>query len=141
MLIDNSVGENPPPLPYRGASGPVVSRDEARRRFVAGMFRTKQPDAYIDRLTAASLAVPARDAVALLHYPVPRSYWREAILSTTVPVLYVVRPGLRGRPKTCCATGRNTELRCSPKLAMRCSSTMRSGSTSCWKFVETNVRT
>jgi microsomal epoxide hydrolase len=29
----------------------------------------------------------------LLAYPMPRTYWRDAIYSTEKPVLYVVRPG------------------------------------------------
>jgi microsomal epoxide hydrolase len=28
----------------------------------------------------------------LLAYPVPRSYWREAVYSTSKPLLYAVRP-------------------------------------------------
>ena len=30
---------------------------------------------------------------ALLAYPLPRTYWRDALYSTSRPVLYVVRPG------------------------------------------------
>lgn len=63
-------------------------------RFVAGMFRDRQSTAYIDRLTDATLHTPEAAARALLSYPVPRSYWREAIYSTRKPVLYIVRPGL-----------------------------------------------
>jgi len=108
VLIDNSVGENPPPLPLRARPGPYLTHAQYMRAFVAHMFRSYQPPAYLARLTAATLVTPVADADALLRYPVPRSYWREAIFATHCPVLYVVRPGLAGqaenlqrdRPKT-----------------------------------------
>jgi non-heme chloroperoxidase len=97
VLIDNSVGENPPPLAYRSAPRPALSRDAAMRAFVAGMFHTRQSPAYLDRLTAVALRVPPADAEALLNYDVPRSYWKAALLSTDMPVLYVVRPHLQAQ--------------------------------------------
>jgi pimeloyl-ACP methyl ester carboxylesterase len=66
VLIDNSVGENPPPLPDHGVPVPVLSRDAARRRFVVGMFRTPQPEAYIDRLTAGCRGAAALPGAAQL---------------------------------------------------------------------------
>jgi len=97
VLIDNSVGENPPPRPAPYRPGPVLSHDEYMKYFVAGMFHTRQSPVYLARLTAASLEMPQADADALLRYPVPRSYWKAALLSTDVPVLYVVRPHLAGQ--------------------------------------------
>ncbi len=96
VLVDNSVGEEPPPVrvPVRPHRGPALPRPVVMHRFVAGMFRGRQPAAYIDRLTAAALHTPEAAARALLSYPVPRTYWREAIYSTRKPVLYIVRPGL-----------------------------------------------
>jgi non-heme chloroperoxidase len=96
VLVDNSVGEKPPPIavPVRPHRGPPLPRPVAMHRFVASMFHGRQPAAYIDRLTAAALHTPEAGARALLSYPVPRSYWREAIYSTRKPVLYIVRPGL-----------------------------------------------
>jgi non-heme chloroperoxidase len=96
VLVDNSVGEEPAPIPVplRPHRGPPPSRPAAMHRFVVGMFRGRQPDAYIDRLTAAALHTPEAAARALLSYPVPRTYWREAIYSTRKPVLYIVRPRL-----------------------------------------------
>ena len=68
----------------------------------------RRPPAYLDRLTEATLHTPEAACRALLSYPVPRTYWREAIYSTAKPVLYVVRPGFaaqaanlqRNRPNT-----------------------------------------
>lgn len=109
VLVDNSVGEEPPPV--AGKPGPATRPPPHAvfmRNFVRGMFRTHQSAAYLDELTAATLRTPEYAARALLSYPVPRTYWREAIYATHVPVLYVVRPGFaaqaanlqRNRPDT-----------------------------------------
>ena len=94
VLIDNSIGEDPPPvpspLPIRRT--PRLPREEQMRRFVAGMFRSSPGPAYLDRLTETALRTPPEAAAALGNYGVPRTYWREAVYSTQKPVLYVVRP-------------------------------------------------
>jgi non-heme chloroperoxidase len=110
VLVDNSVGENPPPKPEPYHPGPPVSRADYMREFVAGMFLTPQSPEYLNALTAATLRVPALDARALLEYPVPRSYWREAIYSTDRPVLYVVRPHLAGQADNLLADRPNTQI-------------------------------
>jgi non-heme chloroperoxidase len=93
VLVDNSVGEEPPPPAPRHHVVPVLPRDVAMHRFVTAMFRSRQSDAYLDRLTEATLHTPERARRALLNYPFPRTYWRDALYSTDKPVLYVVRPG------------------------------------------------
>jgi microsomal epoxide hydrolase len=65
----------------------------AMHRFVAGMFLHKPSESYLDRLTEATLRTPEAASRALLAYPMPRTYWRDALYSTQKPVLYVVRPG------------------------------------------------
>lgn len=94
VLIDNSVGEDPPPAPRTGArpSSPLLSREQRMRRFVRGMFRRSPGETYLAALTEASLRTPPDAAAALLSYPVPRSYWRDALYSVRRPVLYVVTP-------------------------------------------------
>jgi microsomal epoxide hydrolase len=117
VLIDNSVGENPPPSPAprpRYARRPL-SHDEYMRDFVIGMFRTPQSPGYINRLTAATLRLPEYDARELLEYPVPRSYWREAIMSTSKPVLYVVRPHLTGQANNLLIDRPNTQIAIFPR--------------------------
>jgi microsomal epoxide hydrolase len=109
VLVDNSVGEEPAPLPvvHRRPARPVP-RPLYMERFVRTMFRTPQDPEWLDRLTEATLHTPAWAARELLDYPVPRSYWREALYSTAKPVLYIVRPGFaaqaanleRNRPNT-----------------------------------------
>jgi microsomal epoxide hydrolase len=102
VLVDNSVGEEPAPAPappQRHGRPPRRrgSHALAMRAFVLSMFRTPQPPAYIDRLTEATMHTPPRAAAALLAYPVPRSFWKEAIYSTDKPVLYLVTPHFEGQ--------------------------------------------
>jgi len=115
VLIDNSVGENPPPRPSPYHPGPVLSHDAYMRAFVAAMFHTPQSPAFIDRLTAATLRLPAEDAQALLRYPVPRSYWKQALLSTDIPVLYAVRPHLAGQAHSLAIDRPNTTIAIFPQ--------------------------
>jgi microsomal epoxide hydrolase len=111
VLIDNSVGENPPPLaapaPRRRAP---VSHAAYMHAFVASMFHTRQSPLYIDRLTEAALRTPEQYARQLLEYPVPRSYWREAIFATSRPVLYIVRPRLSGQANNLLLDRPNTQI-------------------------------
>jgi non-heme chloroperoxidase len=99
VLIDNSVGEEPAPVPSRGAvrRGPRLSREEQMRRFVRGMFNRDPGEAYLERLTEDALRTPPFAAAALSSYPVPRTYWRDAIYSVRRPILYVVRPRFSGQ--------------------------------------------
>jgi microsomal epoxide hydrolase len=101
ILIDNSVGEAPPPPPppkptHKRHAKPRP-RGESMAAFVASMFHTPQPQDYLDRLTQTALRVPPRDSAALLAYPVPRSFWYQAVYSTQKPILYIVRPALAGQ--------------------------------------------
>ena len=101
VLIDNSVGEEPPP-PYSPSPParrrvPPVPRPLAMRRFVDSMFRSRQSAAYLAKLTATALRTPPDAARALLSYPLPRSYWKAAVYDVHRPLLYVVRPGLSGQ--------------------------------------------
>jgi microsomal epoxide hydrolase len=94
VLVDNSIGEDPAPAPRRGPPrrGPALPRDEQMARFVRSMFHRPQTEEYLDNLTDATLRTPEYAARALLAYPVPRTYWREAVYSTLKPVFYAVRP-------------------------------------------------
>ena len=94
VLVDNSVGEEPPPPPRPPHHvAPVLPHAIAMHRFVQGMFHRPQSEAYLDQLTQATLRTPEPASRALLSYAEPRTYWRDAVYSTSKPVLYVVRPG------------------------------------------------
>ena len=97
VLIDNSVGENPPPsLPRPAVRAPPrpLAREVAMARFVRSMFHRPQPPEFLTELTQAALRTPPDASAQLLAYPVPRSFWREAIYSVNKPILYVVTPRL-----------------------------------------------
>lgn len=110
ILVDNSVGEEPAPQyhPAPPRRGPPPNHEAAISSFVRGMFHRRQPAVYLDRLTQAALHTPEAASRKLLAYPVPRSYWREAVYATKVPLLYVIRPLwvaqgenlMRNRPNT-----------------------------------------
>jgi microsomal epoxide hydrolase len=112
VLVDNSVGENPPPTPIRPPRHPgrPLPYPDYMRAFVASMFHTRQSPYYLNRLTSATLRLPEMDARALLAYPVPRSYWREAIFSSSKPVLYIVRPHLSGQANNLLIDRPNTQI-------------------------------
>lgn len=98
VLIDNSVGEDPAPVPGPAvARGPRLSREEKMRRFVAGMFRSSPGAAYLEQLTETALRTPPEAAAALASYKAPRTFWRDAIYSVRRPILYVVRPRFAGQ--------------------------------------------
>jgi non-heme chloroperoxidase len=98
VLVDNSIGEEPAPPPVRHKLPQrPLPHDLFMRSFVRSMFRKPQSQGYLDLLTAASLRTPPFASSALLSYPVPRTYWREAVYMTMKPILYVVRPPLAGQ--------------------------------------------
>jgi len=111
VLVDNSVGEEPAPIaPARPARpGPKLSYAEKMHRFVAGMFAHPQPRPWLDQLTEACLRTPPTAASALLAYPVPRSFWKEAVYATDRPLLYVVQPRWAGQAANLAAHRPNTE--------------------------------
>ena len=100
VLIDNSVGEEPAPSPGPRTPSyrlPRLARDASMARFVRSMFHRSPGEDYLERLTDAALRTPPGASAALLSYPVPRSFWREAVYMVHKPILYVVRPGLTGQ--------------------------------------------
>jgi microsomal epoxide hydrolase len=114
VLVDNSVGEDPGPQPPRSHPSPrrarPLSREEYMASFVRGMFNRPMPQDYLERLTETALRTPADISAELLRYPVPRTYWREAVYSTEKPVLYAVRPRLTGQADNLLAKRPNTEI-------------------------------
>ncbi|GAB0114886.1 alpha/beta fold hydrolase [Acidisoma sp. C75] len=97
VLIDNSVGEEPPPRPLPPHHGPPIPWPIEMRHFVRSMFVHPPSADYLAALTQASLRTPKWAAEALLRYPEPRSYWRDALYMSHRPVLYIVRPWLAGQ--------------------------------------------
>jgi len=97
VLVDNSIGEDPAPLPSPPRQGPKPPPEVAMHNFVASMFAHQQPQAFLNRLSAATLRTPEPAAAALMAYPLPRTFWKEAVYATAKPVLYIVRPRLQAQ--------------------------------------------
>jgi microsomal epoxide hydrolase len=98
VLVDNSIGEEPPPK-SDPTFLPRLKKDRVKtvNGFVRGMYRQPQPESYYQRIVAASLQVPLDGAVALLSYPYPREFWKNALYATDLPVLYAVTERFRGQ--------------------------------------------
>jgi microsomal epoxide hydrolase len=98
VLVDNSIGEEPPPV-----SDPTfvtrLRRDRARtvEGFVRGMYRRPQGEAYLRGIVQASLQTPLDASIALLSYPYPRERWRELVYRIDRPLLYAVSARFRGQ--------------------------------------------
>ncbi len=102
VLIDNSVGEDPAPVSAPGPRRPAprqprATREVAMARFVRSMFHQPQDEAYLEQLTDTALRTPPGASAALLAYPVPRTFWRDAIYMVRKPILYIVTPRLAGQ--------------------------------------------
>lgn len=98
VLVDNSIGEEPPPS-FDPTFLERLRRDPNAtvRGFVRGMYRTPQSAAYLEGITRAALRVPLEASIALLSYPRPREYWRESAYGVGRPMLYAVSPRFRGQ--------------------------------------------
>lgn len=109
VLVDSSVGEDPPPP---GASGFVAElnrdRPAALEDFVRGMFRSPRPDAEVRALRDQAMRMPLAASLSLFPSAVPREHWRQIARAVRVPMLYAVTPPLaaqaenlrRARPAT-----------------------------------------
>jgi microsomal epoxide hydrolase len=105
VLVDNSVGEDPAPAPPARPArhAPRVAREAAMARFVRSMFHQPQDPEFLDRLTETALRTPPDAAALLLAYPVPRTFWRNAIYEVRRPILYIVTPRLSGQAENLAA--------------------------------------
>lgn len=118
VLIDNSIGEGPPPVapsaPPRSAAPPPEptpqERRERRAAFVASMFAHDPGADYRARLTDQALRMSVDDERRLRAYDAPRTYWRAAVHATDRPVLYVVRPTFREQGEALIRTHPNAQM-------------------------------
>ena len=90
VLVDNSVGEEPPPEPTEFMRRYRKERESGMRWFVREMFRTPQPEGFLEDLTRSALRIPMKQSLDLLNTLYPREVWRKALYSVQVPLLYVV---------------------------------------------------
>lgn len=100
MLVDNSVGEPPPPKPGDFLQRLRKDREKTVDAFVRGMFATPRPEAEIELIKRSALRLPVEDSIALLSYPLPREHWRTIARAFPKPLAYVVTPRLEAQAQS-----------------------------------------
>jgi len=109
VLVDSSVGEDPPPAP---AAQFIEALQQDRRAtieaFVREMFNSSRTTMELDALADAALRMPLEASVSLFPRGISREHWRDIARRFGKPLLYVVtgqfaaqaRSLLRNRPGT-----------------------------------------
>ena len=92
VLVDSSVGEQPPPPEGDFRAQLRVDRSQTLNNFVHAIFRSKRPPDELKKLVAGALRLPLEASIDLLSYPKPREYWRDIAWAFRKPLLYVVTP-------------------------------------------------
>jgi microsomal epoxide hydrolase len=92
VLVDSSVGEQPPPADGNFSARLQGDRAKVVTSFVQAMFRSKRPPEEVRQLVEGALRLPLQASIALLAYPKPREHWRDIARAFPKPLLYVVTP-------------------------------------------------
>lgn len=91
VLVDSSVGEEPPPA-SGGSFVAELRRERAAAidRFVRDVFRSPRPEAELLALRDQALRMPLDASIALFPASVPRQHWRAVARGFPKPLLYAV---------------------------------------------------
>ncbi len=108
VLIDSSVGEDPPPPDGRFIEELQRDRRATIETFVREMFSSPRTALEVDPLVDAALRMPLEASLSLFPRGVPREHWRDIARAFSKPLLYVVTEQfaaqaqnlLRNRPGT-----------------------------------------
>jgi non-heme chloroperoxidase len=92
VLVDSSVGEQPPPTEGNFTEALRGDRAKVVASFVRAIFRSPRPPEEIRQLVEGALRLPLQASVDLLSYPKPREHWRDIAWAFPKPLLYVVTP-------------------------------------------------
>jgi non-heme chloroperoxidase len=93
VLVDHSVGVGKPPNWDPTFFNRLrADHPKAMAGFVRSMFAKPNAAGALKQLTDAALHLPLQPALDLLSQPVPREFWRDAVVNAPVPVLYLVIP-------------------------------------------------
>jgi microsomal epoxide hydrolase len=95
-LVDNSIGEPPPPA-YNPEFLRKLRSDRAAtvERFVRSMFTQPPPESLLAEMRASALRMPLEASIQLLTWPLPREHWREVAQGFDRPLAYLVTPRFR----------------------------------------------
>ena len=91
VLVDSSVGEDPPP-----ASGAAFIEALQRDRratidaFVRDMFNSPRGAGELGALTDAAMRMPLEASLSLFPRSIPRAHWRDLARGLRKPLLYIV---------------------------------------------------
>lgn len=93
VLVDSSVGEDPPPPP--GTDFIAALKHDRRAtlaRFMRGIFAKPHSEAEIDVLVTAALRMPLSASLDLFPRAIPREHWRTIARAVSRPLYYIVTP-------------------------------------------------
>ncbi|MBI4082471.1 MAG: alpha/beta fold hydrolase [Candidatus Lambdaproteobacteria bacterium] len=97
VLVDNSVGEQPPPEPTGFLGRYQADRRAGIEEMVRECFRLRSDPALERELVEQALRTPMAVSLDMLRRFPPRDYWRDALYGFRKPVLYAVTPLFRGQ--------------------------------------------
>lgn len=101
VLVDSSVGEDPPPPP--GANFIEALKKDRRAAvedFVRASFSKPRDAAEIAAITEAALRMPLEASLALFPRTVPREHWRGIARAFPKPLLYAVTAQFAGQAQS-----------------------------------------
>jgi non-heme chloroperoxidase len=108
VLVDSSVGEDPPPLASQFIEALQQDRRATIEAFVREMFSSPRSVRELEALVDAALRMPLEASLGLFPRGMPREHWRDITRVFGKPLLYVVTEQfaaqaqnlLRNRPGT-----------------------------------------
>jgi microsomal epoxide hydrolase len=101
VLVDSSVGEDPPPPPSTGfIEGLKRDRRATVADFLRGLFRSPRSEAELAALTEAALRMPLEASLSLFPRGTPREHWRVLARGFRKPLLYVVSEPLAAQAQS-----------------------------------------
>lgn len=93
VLVDSSIGEDPPPPPGKSFIEALRSdRAATLDEFVRDIFRMPRSESEIAKLRDAALRMPLEASLSLFPGNLPREHWRGIARGFGKPLLYVVTP-------------------------------------------------
>lgn len=92
VLVDSSVGEEPPPPPGHFLQDLRADRAKALDAFIRAIFRSPRPADEHKQLLEGAVRMPLQASIDLLSYPYPREHWRNIARAFEKPLLYAVTP-------------------------------------------------
>ncbi len=93
VLVDSSVGEEPPPTPEPGPSLREKLKQDRHAtidEFVREIFGATRNESEIQALITAALRLPVEKSLSLFPSKIPRTHWRDIARSFPKPLLYAV---------------------------------------------------